>query len=114
MDKTQIITVIVSAITGAIAKPFIEWLISIIKTAEIVKTISAVVKMAFSKTNRAVIFDLASLTFYVAVLVSFARDKSSPTKLDILITIGASLACVIMAVSLFVHIVLAIKANKKH
>ena len=113
MGKTQLITIVVSALVGAIAKPFVEWLISVIKTTEIVKAINAIAKKVFSKTNRVVIFDLLSLSFYVAVLVNFALDKASPTKLDILIAIGASLACLVMSVSLFVHIVRAINVNKK-
>lgn len=113
MDKTQLITIIVSALAGAIAKPLVEWMVSVIKATELVKTILAIVKKAFSKANRGVIFDLVSLLFYVAVLVNFALDKASPTKLDILIAIGASLACLVMAISLFINIVKAINLNKK-
>ncbi len=113
MDKTQLITIIVSALAGAIAKPLIEWLISVVKTTEIAKAITAIAKKAFSKNNRVVIFDLLSLSFYVVVLVSFALDEASPTKLDILIAIGASLACLVMSVSLVFHIIMAINVNKK-
>ena len=113
MDKTQLITIAISALAGAIAKPLVEWSISLIKTTETVKAITAIVKIVFSKTNRAVIFDTILLLFYVAVLVNFALDKAAPTKLDILIAIGAAFACLVMVVSLLINVVKAINANKK-
>lgn len=112
MDKAQLITIIVSALAGAMAKPLVDWLISLVKSTELMKTLAAISRKAFSKNNRAVIFDLFTLSFYVIVLVNFAIDKAAPTKLDILIAIGSSLACLITAASLFISISKAINANK--
>jgi len=113
MDKTQLITIALSALASAITKPLVEWLISVIKTTKTVKTIAAILKIAFSKTNRAVIFDTIILLFYVAVLVSFALEKAAPTKLEILIAIGAAFACLVMGVSLLIKVVKAVNTNKK-
>lgn len=113
MDKTQLITIAISALFGAVAKSFVEWIVSIIKTTGTVSAVTAKIKIVFSKTNRAVIFDMLSLIFYVVVLINFALDKAAPTRLDILIVIGAVLASILMIFVLFVDISKARNANKK-
>lgn len=112
MDKTQLIMMAISALFGAVAKSLVAWFMSIIKTTKIVRAVTAKAKIAFSKSNRPVIFDLFGIAFYVAVLVNFALDKSEPTRFDILIAIGAAVACLIMAIVLLVDISKAIHATK--
>ena len=112
MDKTQLITIAISALFGAVAKSLVSWIVSIIKTTKIVSAVTAKIKIVFSKTNRAVIFDIIALLFYVAVLINFALDKTAPTRLEILIAIGAILACLIMVITLSIDTFKAISANK--
>lgn len=112
MDKTQLITIAISALAGAVAKSLVAWIVSIIKTTKIVKTVTAKIKILFSITNRAVIIDILSLAFYVIVLVNFAFDKAPPTKLDVLIAIGSVLACIFMGIALIIDVAKAIVASK--
>ncbi len=95
-------------------KSIVSWVVSIIKTTATVRAVVAKLKIAFSKTNRAVMFDILSLLFYVAVLVNFALDKAAPTRLDILIAIGAVLACLVMIVVLSVDVFKATRVIKEN
>ena len=112
MDKTQLITIVIAAIAGAVAKALVEWIVSIIKTAETVVAVSAKIKTIFSKANREVLTDFLSLLFYAAVLVNFAIRESAPTRFEILLIIGASLAFIIMLFMLFWHVSEA--SRKRH
>lgn len=109
----QLVTIAVTALITIIAKDLWRWTVALVKNTAAAKTIAAIVKTAFNKTNRAVIFDILALLFYVVILINFALDKAAPSKFDILIAIGAVLACIIMAISLLVHIFVAINASKK-
>jgi len=74
IDKTQLITIAISALFGAVAKSLVDWLASIIKTTHTVSAVTAKIKIIFSKSNRAVMFDMLSLLIYVGVLVNYVRQ----------------------------------------
>ena len=111
MDKTQLITIAIAALAGAVAKALVDWIVSIIKTTETVIAVTAKIKIIFSKTNRKVLTDILSLLFYAAVLVNFAISESAPTRLEILLIIGASLALIFMLFMLSWHISEASRAR---
>ena len=105
MDKTQLITILVTAVITAIAKEVVVWLVGIVKSLSMIKTIKAKLKAIFNKTNRAIIWDVFTIMLYLAFLVYFARDQSPPTRLEILLVIGVVVAIFIMVVSLLANIV---------
>lgn len=109
----ELVMLAIGAVFGALATPLVNWIISIIKSTETVKFVTEKSEVIFSKHNRAVIYDILSILFYVAVLINFSLDKSTPTKLDILIAIGAVFACLVMFFSLLIDISKAANANKK-
>ncbi len=111
MDKTQLITIAIAALAGAVAKELVGWIVSIIKTTELVSAVAAKIKIIFSKNNRKVFTDVLSLLFYAAVLVNFAISESAPTRLEILLIIGASLALIFMLFMLSWHISEASRAR---
>lgn len=113
MDKTQLVTIIITAIVSVTAKEVIIWLVGLLKNTQSAKNIKVLISFAFNKTNRAVIYDLLALSFYATILVNFAIDKTSPNRLDILIAIGAVLASILMIIFLFLDVLKAISANKK-
>lgn len=112
MDKTQLITIAISTVFGMLLKSIISWIVSIIKTIDTVKAITAKLKILFSKNNRAVIFDILALIFYVGILVNFYLNEGSPTRLEVLLIIGASLAIFFMLFMLSWHISVAINERK--
>jgi hypothetical protein len=112
MDKTQLITIAISALFGAVAKSLVDWLASIIKTTHTVSAVTAKIKIIFSKSNRAVMFDMLSLLIYVGVLVNFYLSEGSPTRLEILLIVGASLAVIFMLLVLFWDISKAVNERK--
>lgn len=114
MDKTQLVTIAVTALISVTAKEVVTWLVALLKNTAAAKTITAKIKAMFTEANRAVFFDILVLLFYVVVLVNFALDKAAPTKLDILIAIGAVLACVFMSIALFIDIFKASHASNKN
>src|SRR5438128_196230 len=100
MDKTQLITIAVTAVVSVIAKEVVVWLVGLVKTLSVIGTIKARFKAAFSKNNRAIMKDALALAFYVVLLVYFVRDDSPPTRLVILLMIGIVFAILVMLVSL--------------
>lgn len=112
MDKTQLITIAISALFGAVAKSLVDWIVSIVKTTETASAVTAKIKIVFSKTNRAVLIDILSILFYSGVLVNFYLNEGSPTRLEILLIIGASLAVIFMLFMLSWHVSEAIHARK--
>lgn len=104
MDKTQLITIAIAALAGAVAKALVDWVVSIIRTTEAVIAVTAKIKIIFSKTNRKILTEILSSLFYAAVLVNFAISESAPTRLEILLIIGASLALIFMLFMLSWHI----------
>lgn len=113
MDKTQLLTIVITAVVSVIAKEFITWLVTIVKDASAIRTAGAKLRVVFSKPNRAVMMDVFAIVFYISVLVNFGRGDSSPTRLEILIVIGAVLALIFMGIALIVDIVKAMDAHKK-
>ena len=112
MDKTRLITIAIAALAGAVAKALVDWIVSIIKTTDTVIAVTAKVKIIFSKANRKVLTDILSILFYAAVLVNFATSENTPTRLEILLIIGASLALIFMLFMLSWHVSEAIYARK--
>lgn len=104
MDRTQLITIIVTAVVSVIAKELFQWFWGVCKTLSITNTIKAKFRALFTKTNRAILWDIVGIVFYGGVLVNFALQDSSPTRLEILLMLGAALLLIIMAVSLLFHV----------
>lgn len=104
MDKTQLITIAIAALAGAVAKALVDWIVSIIKTTETVIAVTAKIKIILSKANRKVLTDILAVPFYAAVLVNFAISETTPTRLEILLIIGASLVLIFMLLTLSWHI----------
>jgi hypothetical protein len=88
MDKSQLITIVISTLTGVIAKDFMAWLLATIKNLSIVVTFKAKLSAFFTKSNLAIFGDILALLFYSALLIKFARDPSPLTRLTILLAIG--------------------------
>ncbi len=113
MDKIQFLTIVITAAISVIAKELVTWLVTIIKDASAIKSAGAKLRVVFSKSNRVVMMDAFVIVFYISVLVNFGRGDSPPTRLEILIVIGAVLALIFMAIALVVDIVKAMGAHKK-
>lgn len=104
MDKIQLTTIAIAALAGAVAKAIVDWIVSIIKTTKTVITVTDKIKAIFSKNNRKVLWDIVVIMFYVSVLINFASKDTSPSRLEILIIVGASFAILFMVVRLAWHI----------
>ena len=105
MDKTQLITIVVTAVITAIAKEVVVWLVGIVKSLSMIKTIKAKLKAIFNKTNRTIIREAFTITLYLAFFVYFARDPSPPTRFEILLAIGIVFAMFVSVVNLLINIV---------
>ncbi len=112
MDKIQLITIAISTVFGMVLKSIISWIVSIIKTTETVKAITAKLKIVFSKTNRAIMFKVLILLFYVGVLVNFSISESTPTRFEILLIIGAAFTIIFVALFLIWDISVAVNERK--
>ena len=112
MDKTQLITIAISALFGAVAKSLIDWIASIIKTTEVASAATAKIKIVFSKTNLAILFDILSILVYSSVLLNFYLSTGVPSRLEILIIVGASLALIFLVFVLSWHVSEAIYKRK--
>jgi hypothetical protein len=104
MDKTQLITIAISALAGAVAKSLVDWLVSIIKTTNTVKTVAAKIRAAFSKRNRLVMGDVILLIFYASILASLVLNETPPTRLEILVMVGAAIAVLFTVFNLYWHV----------
>ena len=112
MDKTQLITITISALFGAVSKSLVDWIVSVIKTTETVSAVAAKLKIVFSKTNRAVMFDILLILFYVGVVINFSLGATPITRLEVLLIIGAVLAIFFIFLSLIWNIHKAINERK--
>jgi hypothetical protein len=112
MDKTQLITIAISALFGAVTKSLVDWIASIIKTTKTASAVTARIKIVFSKANRAIMFDTFLLIFYVGVLIYFSSGETPITRLEVLLMIGAVLAIIFIFLSLTWKIYIAVNERK--
>lgn len=113
MDKTQLITIAISALFGAVAKSFVAWIVSIIKTTKMVKAVTAKIKIVFSKTNRKVMFSAFTLIFYTLLLAYFVNLPGTATRLSVLAIVVLVLFILFQAIGLLWHISIAIGGKNK-
>jgi len=113
MDKTQLITIIITAVVSITAKELITWLISLTKKLSVLHTIKEKLKVIFNKTNRAIISDILALLLYVAFLIYFALAEGDATRIEILLVIGATIAVLFLSLSLIFKIVKLKIENEK-
>jgi len=111
MDKTQLLTIVITALVSVLGKELITWLVGLVKGTAAVSSARAKLKAIFSKANRAVMIDVLSILFYVGVLVNFALGESAPTRLEVLLIIGAVIALIVMAIALLIDIAKIVHAR---
>jgi hypothetical protein len=92
MDKSKLITIVVTAVITAIAKELVTWLLSVTKTLSTRATLRAKVKALFSKYNRAVFLDMGFVIFSTLTLIQVLRDKSPVTRFDVFLIVLCMLA----------------------
>jgi heme/copper-type cytochrome/quinol oxidase subunit 4 len=96
MDKTQLVTIVITAVIAVLAKELTMWVVRLIKSMSVLKTIAAKVKTLFSKNNLLIVMDIAMLAFYVFLLVFFTRNDSPPSRIEILLMIFCVLVVIFM------------------
>jgi hypothetical protein len=104
LDKTQLVTIAVTAVISVIAKELVQWLWGMFKTLSITNTIKAKVRGILTKNNLKIFWDIVGLSFYGGVLVQFALQDSSPTRLEILLMMGAAFMILVTGISLIYHL----------
>jgi hypothetical protein len=104
MDKTQLTTIIATALVSVVAKEVITWLVAILKTLQVSGDVQAKFKKVFSKRNCSILYDVLALAFYIGILVNFGLSTSAASRLDILIAIGAVIAAFFCVFSLLLNI----------
>jgi hypothetical protein len=104
LDTSKLVTIVVTAVVAVIAKELVQWLWAMFKTLSVISTIRAKIKAIFTKTNRAIIWDILGVLFYGGVLVNFALKNSPPTRLEILLMLGAAFLMIVMSGSLLFHV----------
>lgn len=114
MEKTQLITIAIAALAGAVAKAIVDWIVSIIKTTATVSAVTAKIKIVFSKKNRKVLTDIVVILFYGSILVNLTIKEATPTRLEILLIIWSVLAIVFMLFMLSWHIVEASRSQNEN
>lgn len=112
MDKTQLVTIAVTALITVIAKELVIWLVALVKNLSVINTAREKIKAIFTSTNRVIMADIFALLFYAGVLINFAIGTSTPTRLEILLIFGAAIASLFMAVSLIFHITKARRTKR--
>ena len=52
MDRKQLVTIAITAVTSVIAKEFIVWLVALVRNTTQTETVKAKTRTIFNKTNR--------------------------------------------------------------
>lgn len=104
MDRTQLITIAITAVISVVAKEMVTWLISAIKSAAAFVTFRDKFKAFFNKRNRDILSDVFAIIFFVGVLVNFASSNGTASRLEVLIAIGSVIAILICIFSLLINI----------
>lgn len=104
MDTTTWITVVITAVVTAIVKELVSWLIGLLKNAAAINTIKAKLKAIFSRTNLAIMSDAGGIIFYTAIVIYFISGMEPPTRIEIVLLIGAIFADLFMIGGLLVRI----------
>jgi hypothetical protein len=113
MDKTQLITIAISALAGAVAKSLVAWIVSIVKTTRMVKAITARIKIVSSKANRKIFFSALSVISYALLLAYFVTTPTPATRLAVLAIVVLVLFIMFETISLLWHISVAINRKTK-
>ena len=113
MDKAQLITIVITAVVSVVAKEVIIWLVSLFKGNSAAKTFAAKLRALFTKSNLEIAGSLLALIFYIGVLINFALAEAPPTRLEILLIIGAVFAILFVGLNLLFEIAKA-QANNKN
>ncbi|ROZ61475.1 hypothetical protein [Ramlibacter sp. WS9] len=114
MDKTQIATIAITAIVSVVAKEVVTWLVSLAKNASAAKSLAAKAKAIFTRSHMEILASLLALMFYAGVLVNFARTDTPPTRLEILLIVGAVFAMLFVGLNLLWEIAKLQIARKKN
>jgi len=104
MSKTQIVTIIITAVVSVTAKELITWFISVFKNLSAIKTLKGKLKSLFSKPNRVIMTDTFTIVFYSGYLVYFSLRDEPPSRIEILLAFGATFAVIFMIFRLLFHI----------
>jgi hypothetical protein len=104
MDKTQLTTIVISAVAGAIAKELIGWTISAIKSLSLIPTGYEKLRAFFRGRNGDILINLINLAFYVGVLVYFVLLDSPISRFEILLVVGAMFFTLFFVISLLWNI----------
>jgi len=92
IDRTQLITIAVTAVVGVTAKEILTWMVSFIKSSRLVTTVSEKVK-----SNWSIASDLAWFLL-CAVSLIFEVSRSAPvTRIDVLRIVALAIASLFAA-----------------
>jgi hypothetical protein len=80
MEKSQFVTIAVTAVVSVIAKEVVTWLVSRAKISAVSKTTKETTRKIFNKNNRRIIRDSAWLIWCITSFAFIMREHSPLTR----------------------------------
>lgn len=102
MDRAQLITIVVSALIGALAKEIVGWLVSTVKGLTLIPTAYGKFKAFYNGPDGGILANFLNLFFFVGLLIYFARKDGATSNLDVIfISLSTIMILVFLLVLLF-------------
>lgn len=70
MDKSQFMTIVITAVVSVMAKEMVSWSAALVKKIAMAQTTRAKLKAMFSKTSLRIMWDLLVIALYTTIVVS--------------------------------------------
>lgn len=112
MDASQLITIAVSALVGAVIKELVTWLFGLIKSTLGAKAFWARLRTLFSKENRQVMYDVLAAIVFIGATINFGMKDSAATRGEILLLVGSVVMLLLTLINLLIDIA-AIAAKRE-
>lgn len=112
MDNKQLITIAVTAVISVIAKEVLSWVVAAVRATATAATMSAKVKMMFTKNNLDIAFHLFIIVFYMYAAAYVGWTDAPLSGKEMMIVIGCIFAASVMALSLLIKIASMLTQHK--
>jgi hypothetical protein len=100
MGKSQLMTIVVTAVVTAIAKELVNWVLAMVKKIATAQTTRAKLKAMFSKTSLRIMWDLLVIALYTTIVVSVGWTDG-PLSGKALLTLAALVLLEVVAIASF-------------